>query len=346
MKKVKFRRKHENVISMYENDFEKDNPKKKKNLIDIINNAMNKTIVSIKMLGIILFIIIIISIFLWYKSIGERLNPNVKDTLESMYNQSFIIEDKQTDKKGNGKYIAYPKGYEDYKFEIIKDGRKIEENYIAVVTREFWKKQPQEKTENFNLEYKEDSVGIIIENYDELESCLTDYYILYKESEKNIPDKVVINTYIVIEDYIEYLMILDEDTVDDFVYKIKYNYINYIIEQEKDINGISQDEVEKIWKPKKLTLIVNGTTIKEEESEAHYLEDKKEYMVYLKQITKYIDGLEFIGTTWFGFGKPKYKYNGKNITLDYAVTETKLKEYFNAQIDISIENKTMKIEIH
>ena len=66
---------------------------------------------------------------------------------------------------------------------------------------------------------------------------------------------------------------------------------------------------------------------------------------YLKPLTKYIEDFEFIGTTWFGMGNQKFRYKDKKFTLNYIVTETKLKKYLNADIKIDIENRTMELNI-
>lgn len=346
MKKQNIKRKHEDVLHVYEEDFKVTKTEKKKNWIDKICIVAEKIGISIRNLGIAIIVLTFIGVVAWWASMGESRNPSVKKTLKDRYGQSFVIVSKNVDEKGNGTYVVYPKGYKEYKFVVTKNKRSIKEDYKNMVIKTYWSNISDKQKEEMKLVEAENRMDIKIEEYSQMEVVLAQYYNLYKKSQKELPGNITLNTQLKLDDYTGYISVQDKENMEDYIIRMKYNYINSLINQNKDTSHIPQNEMDSIWTPNELTLIVNGKQVKKEESFAYYLIDDKEYMItYLRPLTKYIEDFEFIGTTWFGMGNQKFKYKDKKFTVNYIVTETKLKKYLNADIKIDIENRTMELNI-
>lgn len=346
MKKENIKRKHENVLHVYEEDFKVTKTEKKKNWIDKICRIAEKIGISIRNIGIAIIALTFIGVMAWWASMGESRNPSVKRTLKNRYGQSFVIVSKDVDEKGNGTYVVYPRGYKEYQFVVTKNKRSIKENYKNMVIKTYWSNISDKQKEDMKLVQAENRMDIVLEEYSQMDSILSQYYNLYKKSKKEFPGNITLNTQLKLGDYTGYISVKDKESMQDYITRMKYNYINSLMNQNKDTSHIPQSEIETIWTPEELTLIVNGNVIKKEESFAHYLMDNKEYMIsYLKPLTKYIQDFEFIGTTWFGLGNQKFRYKDKKFTVNYIVTETKLKKYLDADIKIDIEKRTMELNI-
>lgn len=346
MKKQNIKRKHENVLQVYDEDFKSTKKEKKKNWIDKICLVTEKIGISIRNLSVLFLALAFIGVVAWWASMGESGNPSVKKALKNRYGQSFVIVSKNVDEKGNGTYIVYPKGYKEYKFVVTKNKRSIKEDYKNMVIKTYWSNISDKQKEEMKLVEAENRMDIKIEEYSQMEVVLAQYYNLYKKSLKKLPGNITLNTQLKFGDYTGYISVNDKEKMEDYIIRMKYNYFNYLIERKKDTSHIPQNEIESIWTPEELTLIVNGNVIKKEVSCACYWISEKEYMVsYLKPLTKYIEDFEFIGTTWFGMGNQKFRYKDKKFTLNYIVTETKLKKYLDADIKIDIENRTMELNI-
>lgn len=346
MKKQNIKRKHEDVLHVYEEEFKVTKTEKKKNWIDKICVIAEKIGISIRNLGIAIIALTFIGVIAWWASMGERRNPSVEKTLKDRYGQSFVIVSKDVDEKGNGTYVVYPRGYKEYKFVVTKNKRIIKEDYKNMVIKKYWSNISSKQKEEVKLVEAKNRMDIKIEEYSKMDVVLAQYYNLYKKSKKELPGNITLNTQLKFGDYTGYISVNDKEKMEDYINRIKYNYMNYLIEQNKDTSHIPQNEIDSIWTPNELTLIVNGKKVKKEESFAYYLIEEKEYMIaYLRPLTKYTNDFEFIGTTWFGMGNQKFKYKDKKFTVNYIVTETKLKKYLNADIKIDIENRTMELKI-
>ena len=346
MKEQNIKRRHEDVLHVYDEDFKSTKKEKKKNWIDRICRVAERIVVSIRNIGIAVIGLIFIGVVAWWASMGESTNPSVKKALKNRYGQSFVIVSKNVDEKGNGTYIVYPRGYKEYKFVVTKDKRSIKEDYKNMVIKTYWSNISDKQKAEMKLVEAENRMDIKIEEYSQMEVVLAQYYNLYKKAQKKLPGNITLNTQLKFGDYTGYISVNDKEKMEDYIIRMKYNYFNYLIEQNKDISLIPEMEIKSIWTPKELRLIVNGKKIKKEESCASYWISEKEYIVsYLKPLTKYIEDFEFIGTAWFGMGNQKFRYKDKKFTVNYIVTETKLKKYLNADIKIDIENRTMELNI-
>lgn len=69
MKKVNIKRKHEEVLHLYEEDFKFEKKEIKKNWIDKICRAMEKIGITVRNSLIILLVIVLIAVLVWFSNI-------------------------------------------------------------------------------------------------------------------------------------------------------------------------------------------------------------------------------------------------------------------------------------
>ena len=129
-----------------------------------------------------------------------------------------------------------------------------------------------------------------------------------------------------------------EKSLEEEIYSVKYNYIEQLHEaiknpalshnanNKKELQDIGQEEIDKIWKPKYLQLIVNE---KETIGKVSYnLKDKKYYLVNITNIFKQLERLnkiEILKIDVFSQDIKKIKYNNKTYKVKQGSSDGKNK---------------------
>ena len=241
MKKQNIKRKHEQVLHVYDENFKYTKTEKKENWIDKICRLAERIGVSIRNIGIAIIVLAFIGVTAWWASMGESRNPSVKKTLKDRYGQSFVIVSKNVDEKGNGTYIVYPRGYKEYKFVVTKNKRDIKEEYKNMVIKSYWSNISDKQKEEMKLVEAGNRMDIKIEEYSQIDIVLAQYYNLYKKSKKELPGNITLNAQLKLGDYTGYISVKDREKMEDYIIRMKYNYINSLIEQRKDTSHIPEN---------------------------------------------------------------------------------------------------------
>ncbi len=76
-------------------------------------------------------------------------------------------------------------------------------------------------------------------------------------------------------------------SIEKEIYKAKYEYINILKERnnQQELNKINQVEIENIWKPEQLEIILNGTNAKlynDENAKLYYYTDEQKNIKLLE----------------------------------------------------------------
>ena len=114
-----------------------------------------------------------------------------------------------------------------------------------------------------------------------------------------------------------------EKSLEEEIYSVKYNYIQtlYVNDKKEELQKIGQKEINKIWKPEYLQLIVNG---KETTEKVEYnLEDKKYHMVNISRFLKQLDNVEILKTDKFSQEIKKIKVNDKIYKIEQGLNNGK-----------------------
>lgn len=146
----------------------------------------------------------------------------------------------------------------------------------------------------------------------------------------------------------------------DLKKKEKYQYINYLKENNLYTDSIPKEELEK-YKPQYLYEVVNGKEVEESEILAQnaycaeYDETVDEYTVNLINMLRYLEGVK-LNKALIGEIN-SFEYKGKEYKIDYIIHEIKgntfplqcrisyLENYLGAKVTYDYENKKIHINI-
>ena len=148
-----------------------------------------------------------------------------------------------------------------------------------------------------------------------------------------------------------------EKSLEEEIYSVKYNYIEQLHEaiknpalshnanNKQELQDIGQEEIDKIWKPKYLQIVVNE---KETAEKVQYnLEDKKYQIVNISRFFKQLDKIEILKTDIFSQEVEKIKYNSKTYKIEQGLNYGKNKNdiiYTEENIDNICEKLNLEIK--
>lgn len=330
----------------------------------------------IKLLCILLIIVFVFKIAqgIWW--FNRMYNVELLDELNYKYNEEFTILSKNVTKTGTGTYVLSPKNNESIIFNAYKKGRTTNDDYRETAIKYYTEKYIQEnnllniksienKTPNSsfeNFEFLYYDFWIEIASYNEIESTTNEIYKINQFIIENTKSDFMFNMSgkIKKENYISDVQYSKQSTLEELLYEEKYSYINYMKQNNLQLSDVNQEEIEKIWRPKELKLVVNHQVVENsyqqsymDNSVATYNTKIKDYEVYLPNLINYVDSIEQIKKD--GFVLPHIIYNGKEYNMDGNDSENNslpyqcnidiLKKMFNASIRYDYNNKKLYINI-
>lgn len=173
---------------------------------------------------------------------------DVEENLKQMYNIKIRELSKETDEKGNGKYLFTLKDNEDIIFTAFKNGGDLLNDYNDNCHKYYFKKWDNEYKNSFVTEEKitegllSYSTYIEIQNYDEIENAVKkiNRFIEYSQRDFRVTWKI----YLKRDDLILYPYSILETTEQEVIDNAKMRYLNYI--KNKNIKeDIPDEEFEK-----------------------------------------------------------------------------------------------------
>lgn len=369
-----------------------DEIKKKNNIKEFEPKEYRKTEVLTKIISKLLkstfsvFVIIIIIAFIaslfFIKSLFSNYESvNVKKQLKNEYRgQKFIIVEDygKNIQKDNGQFLMSPKDNKNIVFKIYKNITYMVDDYSENRLK-YYIENCNDKSlikglnieegikTGYDTEFLKYEVYIDIENYEQLENACNKAYKIVKyleQQDKNMYEAIIIRNKNI--EYYNSLNCNELSSIENEIYKAKYKYIDILKEKnnQTELNKIDQNEINDIWTPKKLEIIINGQNVKlynNENANAYYNLDEKKYKIsgIGNVLLKNISGVEIlkINKHTDSIKKIKYKnkiYNvkqestSKNNKKDMIYIGGTLEEFiekFDANIKYDFNNKKVYVEI-
>ena len=267
---------------------------------EIFTKLISKLLGSVFSIFVIIFIIAVIVSLFYIKSLfGIYASVNVKKQLKSEYRgQKFVVvNDYGKDiEKDNGQFLMSPKNNKNIIFKVEKGSVYMVDDYSENRLK-YYIENCSDKSlvsnlnieqgikEGYNTDFLKYEVYIDIENYDELESACNKAYNIVKYLEKQ--DNKMYEAIIIRNKKIDYYNSLNCNglsSIEKEIYKAKYEYINILKEKnnQQELSKINQVEIENIWKPEQLEIILNGTNAKlynDENAKLYYYTDEQKYKI-------------------------------------------------------------------
>ncbi len=349
---------------------------------EIFTKLISKLLGSVFSIFVIIFIIAVIVSLFYIKSLfGIYASVNVKKQLKNEYRgQKFVVvNDYGKDiEKDNGQFLMSPKNNKNIIFKVEKGSVYMVDDYSENRLK-YYIENCKDKSlvsnlnieqgikEGYNTDFLKYEVYIDIENYDELESACNKAYNIVKyleEQDNKMYEAIIIRNKKI--DYYNSLNCNGLSSIEKEIYKAKYEYINILKERnnQQELNKINQVEIENIWKPKQLEIILNGTNAKlynYENAKLYYYTDEQKYKitgignVLLKSIDSveilkinkdldYVRKIRYKNKIYKVKQEDTYKEN-KSDTVYVGGTLEEFVEKFEAKINYDFENKRVYLEI-
>ena len=320
------------------------------------NKLKNNKIQLLKMLAIIIrnliiglpkIIIVVISIFIIF-FICAYLTPyktkNVLKSLQAEYDGEKFIIAESYGKKNNesGLYVISPKDNKDIQFNFFNtmDYKSSMDDYEEVRLKYYYNKIGDENLKSeFQVYEKENSYTELgqsftllhyyleknINNYNEIENAINTSMKLLKEFndlDKNINKGIYIQNPVINLSYEvnyqkENMRQIDE-LKNDYIQKLKEN------NQMSELDKIGNEEINKIWKPSKLSIVLNGRNITNENKDVYviYEYENKYYTISnADNLLKYIPDVEIVSESTDGI--TKIKYNSREYKIKHSTGKNK-----------------------
>ena len=287
------------------------------------------------------------------------------------YNEEFIIISKNVIDTGTGTYILSPKSNEDITFNASNKGITIKDDYretaIKYYTEKYVKennilnmkftekKQPDGSFENCDFLYYD--FWFEISSYDQIEDTVKIVYNIEKYITQNTKSDFMFNIggKIKLSNYESFVQYSKFSTLDSLIYQEKYYYLNYLKENNLDTFDIDNNEIQMIWKPEKLKILINNNELENTENRplldnsiATYNTELKDYELSIAHLIENIDSIKKLENG-------NIKYNGKeyNINEDTTISNslpsqcsiTMIEKTFNSTIKYDYENRKIYIFI-
>lgn len=375
---------------MSNNDYwnEKENEKYQKMKVEMEYNnldfskvkkfsgGLNKIVKCISIIAIIIGIasLVLVATFitLQWSSINKQLDPDLTEDIEAIYGEKFnILEERHKDK-----LIIYklsPKSNKNIEFSAYKQGASTNEDYTSQAYKYFVENILDEEVRNkltinsqintINGEsFLTYSAALEPANFGQIEEYTELMWKIRKIGEKQnkrVYSYITTCSMIKIGNYYSSIQYANSD-LQDLKKKEKYQYINYLKENNLYTDSIPKEELEK-YKPQYLHEVVNGKEVEESEILAEnaycaeYDETIDEYTVNLINMLRYLEGVKLNKALTGEINS--FEYNGKEYKINYLIHEVEgktfpirckisyLEEYFNANIEYDYENKKIYINI-
>ena len=316
------------------------------------NKQENNKTPLLKMLAIIIrnliiglpkIIIVVISIFIIF-FICAYLTPyktkNVLKSLQAEYDGEKFIIAESYGKKNNesGLYVISPKDNKDIQFNFFNtmDYKSSMDDYEEVRLKYYYNKIGDENLKSeFQVYEKENSYTELgqsftllhyyleknINNYNEIENAmklLKEFNDLDKNINKGIYiQNPVINLSYEVNYQKENMRQIDE-LKNDYIQKLKEN------NQMSELDKIGNEEINKIWKPSKLSIVLNGRNITNENKDVYviYEYENKYYTISnADNLLKYIPDVEIVSESTDGI--TKIKYNSREYKIKHSTGKNK-----------------------
>ena len=281
------------------------------------------SIVSIG-IGIVALVVAFITIYALFYVAAPK---NVLKSLKELYGEEFeIVEDfGAKDSKSRGLYILSPKSNKNIKFKMLNTTQYRNDNDYSAQRTKYYVEHCEDKTlldgvkvdettyTYQGVEFLHYTLFIELNDYDEIEEKTEKAYKLakYLHSQNN---KMNEGIFLDMTNVTVSLITINCDTqksLEEEIKSVKYDYIQTLYENNKkeELQKIGQEEINKIWKPKYLQIVVNE---KETTGKVSYnLEDKKYYIVNISRLFEQLDKIEILKTDMFSQEVKKIKYKGK-----------------------------------
>ena len=353
-------------------DFEEFNGKYKKKF-DNFNRIITFGFKSVTITSIGIGIAVLIFAFITIYALFYIVTPkNVLKSLEEQYKgEKFeIIEDfGAKDSNSRGLYIVSPKNNKNIKFKMLNTTQVRSDNdYSAQRTKYYIEHcenqellqdiQIDETTVDYKgIEFLRYSLGVELNDYFEIEEKTEKAYKLAKylhSKDSKMFEGIGINA----KNFMSLISVSadTEKSLEEEIYSVKYNYIEQLHEaiknpalshnanNKQELQDIGQEEIDKIWKPKYLQIVVNE---KETAEKVQYnLEDKKYQIVNISRFFKQLDKIEILKTDIFSQEVKKIKYNSKTYKIEQGLNYGKNKNdiiYTEENIDDIFKKLDSKI---
>ena len=257
---------------------------------------------------------------------------NVLKSLQAEYNGEKFIIVENYGKKNNesGLYVISPKDNKDIKFDFFNtmDYKSSMDDYEEFRLKYYYNKIGDENLKSeFQVCEKENSYTELGQSF-----TLLNYYLekninmkLLKEFndlDKNINKGIYIQNPVINLSYeVNYQkenMYQIEELKNDYIQKLKEN------NQISELDRIGNEEINKIWKPSRLSIVLNGRNITNENKDIYviYEYENKYYTISnADSLLKYIPNVKIIGESSDGI--TKIKYNSKEYKIEHSTGKNK-----------------------
>ncbi len=323
-----------------------------------------------KIFCIILIIVVTFKIFSKLGQFNRMYNSDMLGEMNGKYNEKFEIISSDVNEIGSGTYLLSPKNNKEIKFNASKKGSYTKDDYRESIIKYYTEKYVKEH-QIINIKISESKINdplyhktdflqydfwFEIQSYKDIENVVTSLFNIESYICQNVSSKdmFTLGGKIRKNGYISKVQYNGHSQLDSLLYQEQYSYINYLKENNISTQDISNDELQRIWKPEKLKIIINNKEL--ENSDKRKLMDNsfavfnleiKDYDLYLPHLVEYIESIEKLENNVIKYKGKTYKIEGNTYTdknISYQCNITKLQEIFNAKIDYDYDNK--KIFIH
>lgn len=303
--------------------------------IDSFVNIMHYFWKFLKFL-IIISIILGITYFLISAFLFKDLySPDLLTELKRKYNEDFVIISHIEKDDHINIYKISPKDNKDIIFNAYQRITSIQDDYRNSVIKYYLEKYEQQnyiygiekKDSTYSLPNYKDvkfldfDFWINVSRYEDIKEATTQIYNIKNFISQYVKADTIftLNGKIKIDNYKSPVSYTNEDTLENLIYEEKYYYINYLKENNLDISSIDNNEIENIWRPQELKIVVDDKMLTNtdtrpllDNSIAIYNPKTKEYDLnlinilentkYIKKITNekgFLDGLIYKGKQYF-----------------------------------------------
>ena len=338
--------------------------------VDRFNKALKVTVIGILIpifLIIILVFVIAFGIINAYWHIEKR---SITEYLSEIYHGKYVIVSEDIDEKENGYYkISFKdnqeivfNGYHKWPNTNREDSQAHKLKYYFEHLEDYDLKQkfvPKESYYKINEEDEPEFLKyellISVKNYEGFdETILNCYKMLEYLKDKSIYGYTILINY---NNYMSGIGQGDEKLDYSFLLKReKNNYIRYLINNKLSTKEIPSADMQDIYRPEYLTVILNGKTL-DKEYQVRYDDGLCEYEVQmLPKFVENIPSVEKLKYSTTGLVN-EIKYNNNVYKLHYTSREAKdnsipyicrisyLQHYFNAEVKYDYNGKIIYINI-
>lgn len=292
-----------------------------------VNFGIKSVLIACICLGLAVVIFAFVSIYALFSVLAPN---NVLKSLKEIYGEEFeIVEDfGAKDAKSRGLYIVSPKNNKDIKFKMLNTTKYRNDNDYSAQRTKYYIECCEDKTllegvnvdeETFTsegVEFLHYTLSIELNDYDEIEEKTEKAYKLakYLYSQNNKMNEPI---FLDVKDMISLISVhCDTDkSLDEEIKFVRYDYIQtlYVNDKKEELQKIGQNEINKIWRPEYLQLIINGkeTTV----IVVYNSEDKIYQILNIPRFLNQLDGIEILKKAMFSQEIKKIKYNGKEFKI-------------------------------